>query len=328
MDYKLLEKYWKGKCSAEETEKAEEFLRDNRSEADVLLRKEWDHAPGPISGKDSQSIREAVFAFVKEDTGKVRRLSASGFKKSLMVAASLLLLLAVGSVAYFMYQPANGQWIVVDNARDTAREIELADGTRIWLKPGSSISYSNEFGEQERNIKLVGEAYFDVAKDSLKPFQVRTDNITTRVLGTMFNIKAYEFEENIQIVLTEGSVSVTFKDEETEREIAKMHPGELLNFDKVNNNTSVDAIRNSGEELYKGNKLVFYNTTVREALIRISRTYGLEIDMNALSATDMEKHVSGVFHNTTPVDAIQRILFIHHMVLEQKDGKLLVKRNN
>ncbi len=328
MDYKLLEKYWEGKCSAREAKQVEEFLRKNRSEADVSLQKAWEHAPTSISDKDSQRIREGVFAIVKADMGKIRRLSVSAFRKSLVIAASFLLFLAAGSTAYFMYQPRTAHWIVVNNIRDTAKEIELTDGTKIWLKPGSSISYTDEFGEQERNIKLRGEAYFDVAKDSSRPFQVRTENITTRVLGTMFNIKAYEFEENIQIVLSEGSVSVTLKEEETEREIAKMHPGELLNFDKINNNTSVDAIRNSGEELYKGNKLVFHNTTIQEALTRISRIYRMEIDMSTLSATDKGKHVSGVFHNTTPVDAMQRILFIHHMVLEQKDGKLLVKRSN
>lgn len=329
MDLELLKKYWEGKCSDEETARVEGFLRENPEEADHLLRNEWNRAAATISEKDSLAIREAVFATVntdKDKTDKPKRFSLSGMKKPLMIAASVILFIAAGTSVYLLQEDRAAHWTVINNVKHKTREVQLEDGTKIWLKPGSSISYSDRFGEEERYIKLQGEAYFDVAEDSLKPFKVLTDNITTRVLGTMFNIKAYAFEEHIQIILTEGSVKVTLKDEDEEREIARMRPGELLNFDKVNNNTSIDSIRNSKEDLYKGNKLVFYNTTIEEALTKISRVYRIPVDMNDLSATDRKKHVSGVFHNTSPVDAMQKILFIHHMKLEQGEGKLLVKK--
>lgn len=328
MDLELLNKYLEGKCSEEETGQVEKFFLENPVKADRLLRKKWNNAQNAVPEKDTLAIREAVFSTIGKETGKVKRISFSGFKRSLMFAASVLLLLAGGSTVYLLQQTPAEHWTVMNNVRHTAREIQLQDGTTVWLKPGSSISYSDRFGEAERNVKLRGEAYFDVFRDTLKPFRVLTDNITTKVLGTMFNIKAYEFEENIQIVLTEGAVQVSLQDKDKRRELGRMQPGEMLNFDKVKNNTSINAIRNTGEDLYKGNKLVFHNTTIEEALTRISQVYGIVIDMSFLSFEERKKHVSGVFHNTSPVDAMQKILFIHHMKLQQGEGKLLVKKKD
>ncbi|MBC9797190.1 FecR family protein [Sinomicrobium weinanense] len=330
MDLKLFKKYREGKCSGEEAAEVEKFLCEKPEETDRLLQKEWDNAPELVTQEDSRAVRDVVFSAIREETGGVKSLLSPKIKRSLILAASILLFLAGGSAVYLLQQNRAEQWTVVNNTRPAAREIHLEDGTVIWLKPGSSVSYSDRFGKEKRNVKLKGEAYFDVARDTLRPFEVLTDDITTRVLGTMFNIKAYPFEENIQVVLTEGSVQVILKDKEKnkERELAKMRPGELLNFDKINNNTSIETIQNTRESLYKGNKLVFHNTTIAEALTRISRVYHIAIDMSALSSEDRAKHVSGFFHNTSPVDAMQKILFIHHMKLEQGEGKLLVKKKD
>ncbi|WP_268223267.1 FecR family protein [Sinomicrobium oceani] len=325
MDPKLLEKYWQGKCSVTELKTIERFLLEHEPETDDVLQTEWTRSSARIPAAESEHIREAVFNPVKIHPVYAKRTFPG---KSWLVAASLLILLSVGSLFYHFDFSGNEEWTIINNIRDTVKKIELNDGTEIWLKPGSSIRYTSTFGDRERHIKLRGEAYFDVARDTARPFRVQTGNITTKVLGTMFNIKAYEFEEKIQIVLTEGSVQVLWNDEKTEREIAQMRPGELLNFDRINNNAGISLIKNSGEDLYKGDQLIFHQATLKEALTRISRIHHLEIDMSTLSEADKEKHVSGVFHHTTPPDAIRRILFIHHMILEQKDGVFRIKKTD
>lgn len=93
--------------------------------------------------------------------------------------------------------------------------ISLPDGSVVWLNAGSKLSYSALFSQQEREVVLEGEGYFEVARNEKLPFVVHTDDIDVRVLGTKFNVKAYGDEEWVEVVLAEGSVRfLNKKDEE------------------------------------------------------------------------------------------------------------------
>ena len=87
-------------------------------------------------------------------------------------------------------------------------DMTLSDGSRIWLNAGSSITYPVTFVQHERNVEISGEVYFEVAHNAEKPFRVRHGAMEVQVLGTHFNINAYEDEDAIRTTLLEGSVSV------------------------------------------------------------------------------------------------------------------------
>ncbi|RNL86270.1 DUF4974 domain-containing protein [Sinomicrobium pectinilyticum] len=329
MDLQLLHKYLNGKCSEEEIAKVEKFLRDNPGAADRILQKEWDNASNLIAEKDSKAIREVVFKVVKKETDKTagaKRFPFPIVKNSLMIAASLLLLITAG-LSFFLWQQGRAEhWTVVLNERHKVKEIRLEDDTKIWLRPGSSISYSDRFGDKERNVRLKGEAYFDVARDTLRPFKVQTGRVITRVLGTMFNIKAYDFEKDIQIVLSEGAIQVSLDDEHKGlMELVRMQPGELFRFDRAHKNFSKETVQNTSEDQFKGDKLVFHNITVEEALNRVSQLYDIPLDLEQLPEEDRNKHISGVFEFTSPQSAVKKILFIHHLRwVRQDNGTVLI----
>ncbi len=85
-------------------------------------------------------------------------------------------------------------------------DMQLADGSHVWLNAGSSITYPVAFTGNERNVALKGEGYFEVAKDPAKKFIVTANGTSTEVLGTRFNVNAYEDEADVKVTLLEGSV--------------------------------------------------------------------------------------------------------------------------
>jgi ferric-dicitrate binding protein FerR (iron transport regulator) len=103
-------------------------------------------------------------------------------------------------------------------------DMTLSDGSRIWLNAGSSITYPVTFVANERNVEISGEVYFEVAHNAAKPFRVRHGAMEVQVLGTHFNINAYEDEDAIRTTLLEGSVSV--KSAIGNRQSAILKPGE------------------------------------------------------------------------------------------------------
>jgi transmembrane sensor len=112
------------------------------------------------------------------------------------------------------YKTLNGKpGAIVYNTLSTPKggqfKVKLPDGTDVWLNSASSITYPTAFNGKQRNVVISGEAYFEVAKDKAKPFHVKVDDMEVQVLGTHFNINAYEDESSVKTTLLEGSVRVT-----------------------------------------------------------------------------------------------------------------------
>jgi ferric-dicitrate binding protein FerR (iron transport regulator) len=124
-----------------------------------------------------------------------------------------LVKLADGQIAY---QPASGEitteikYNTLFNPRGSkVIDMQLSDGSHIWLNAGSSVTYPVAFAGSERKVSITGEAYFEVAHDGSKPFYVTKGDLEVRVLGTHFNVNAYDNENDIKVTLLEGSVRVS-----------------------------------------------------------------------------------------------------------------------
>ena len=88
-------------------------------------------------------------------------------------------------------------------------QLVLPDGSKVWLNASSSLHFPTAFTGKNREVELTGEAYFEVAKNKEKPFHVKVNDMQVEVLGTHFNINAYEDENAIRTSLLEGSVKIT-----------------------------------------------------------------------------------------------------------------------
>src|SRR5690606_1488289 len=107
--------------------------------------------------------------------------------------------------------------------------ITLSDGSQVWLNESSTIRYPEHFEKDKREVLLSGEACFDVGPDKKRPFVVKTSKVTTRVLGTSFNVNAYQKEPQTKVTVETGRVAVSLAgDQKEQREVAQLTPQQEL----------------------------------------------------------------------------------------------------
>lgn len=156
---------------------------------------------------------EAAWAKVDQRLPSVESEQPSGAKvrsirrasrRWLQIAAAAVVVLAVG----WWWNTSTGQteaWVAINTLDGEVKELTLPDGSQIWLNADSRLSYPESFAN--RQIKLEGEAFFEVARMEDSPFEIYSGEAKTTVLGTSFNVRAYPEEESIQISVTSGTVT-------------------------------------------------------------------------------------------------------------------------
>ncbi len=170
-------------------------------------------------------------------------------------------------------QSTAGSDVLTFNTISTPRggqyQLELPDGSKVWLNAASSLRYPVHFGPGDRRVELTGEAYFEVAKDKAHPFKVSVNNMEVRVLGTHFNIMAYNDEEATKTTLLEGSVQVT--QGANQRIIV---PGEQAVVGK-----GIEVIKVNAQESieWKNGKFNFAHEHLPEIMRKIARWYDVDI---------------------------------------------------
>lgn len=155
--------------------------------------------------------------------------------------------------------------------------IVLSDGTMAHLNAGTSIKYPVQFIKgKDRQVFITGEAYLDVAKDTEHPFIVNANSLNIRVLGTHFNVSAYPEDENIEVVLVEGSVSL-YSDSDghhPEKNIL-LEPGFKGSFDRTQNSIHKNEVDTNIYTSWIDGKMIFRNMTFENILKKLERNYNV-----------------------------------------------------
>lgn len=152
----------------------------------------------------------------------------------------------------------------------------LPDGSKVWLNAASSLKFSVPFSEESRDVELTGEAFFEVAKDNESPFSVITNHQKVEVLGTSFNVNAYEDEELSTTTLVEGKVKLSVPDHKD----VILHPGEQGTIEK-NKNVVVSSVDVQGFVAWKDGEFMFNNESIESLTRKVSRWYDVEFVFEA-----------------------------------------------
>ena len=152
-------------------------------------------------------------------------------------------------------------------------QLTLGDGSRIWMNANSSLSFPEHFDSLQRSVRLVGEAYFEVEKDSLRPFHVETNGLVTTVLGTTFNIDNME-GISITISLVSGAVKITDK---TSDELVLLEPGQALDHDAVSGKQEQRRFDPNVVLAWKDGWIRFDRASLEEVLKTLENWYGVEV---------------------------------------------------
>lgn len=194
---------------------------------------------------------------------------------------------------------------VLHNTLSTARggrtTVVLADGSKVWLNALSSLKFPTAFIGTDREVELTGEAYFEIAKNPKMPFHVNMGGSRVEVLGTHFNVMAYDNEKEIKTTLLEGSIKIT-KDKESKL----LKPGEQAVISKTNGDVQVQRDVDTDEAVAWKNGLFQFNSLDVESIMRqISRWYDVDVSYQGKIAGD---HFTGVVSRSGNVSEVLKIM--------------------
>ncbi|MFC6099416.1 FecR domain-containing protein [Olivibacter domesticus] len=147
-------------------------------------------------------------------------------------------------------------------------ELTLPDGTNVWLNAGSSLTYPTRFSKHQRSVQLLGEAYFDVAKSKNQPFMVDANGTHIKVLGTQFNVRAYQDEANIKTTLVSGSLLVKSK---------KIKPGQQAITFSQSENINVHDIDIEEATAWRKGYFFFADEELTTVMNTLARWYNIEV---------------------------------------------------
>ncbi|MEO7047547.1 MAG: FecR domain-containing protein [Ferruginibacter sp.] len=192
--------------------------------------------------------------------------------------------------------------------------ITLQDGTKVWLNSESSIKYPTAFSGTQREVELIGEGYFEVAKDPSKKFIVHSNNVQTEVYGTHFNVSAYPDEKEMKITLLEGSVKVS-KGQFTNM----LSPGQQATVGeaiKLLHNVDTDkAIA------WKNGKFIFDSENVETIMEQIGRWYGPVVEYRGAISKET---FSGIVSRDSNLSQVLKIMQQGGVKFSMENKKIIV----
>lgn len=310
MDKETLYKFFDGMASNEEKEAVRLWLEASpRNEEELFKEREFFDAmllAGSTDGwneekKNGLKIGKAPFVghFIRE---------------VLKIAAVVAVTVACG--LYFYLSEKKEMQLAMNTIIVPAGQrvnLELPDGTTVWLNARSEMKYPAVFSGTKREIKLDGEAYFDVSHNAEKPFVVHTQKCDIEVLGTKFNVEAYSDSKDFSTALMEGSVKVT--DNISPAHSILLKPDQEANF--KNGKLSVSPIDDYDHYRWRDGLVCFKNINFNELMMRFEKCYGIHI---VVENKDLKDYTcSGKFRISDGLDNALRIL--------QRDAKYTFEKD-
>ena len=274
LDEKLIGRYFARLCDEAEEKEVRRWFASAEGQAYLSADMEKKMAvwEGEKDGMvDHEIPTDVLFERIEK---KIRRKEYSMWLYR--AAVVVLPLIFTASLALLLFRTPEKEMVSyreVTVAKGEQLQVLMQAGTRIWLNADSRLVYPDNFNGRERVVRLEGEAYFEVAKNSEKPFRVELEAMDILVTGTSFDIKAYPEDSLIQTCLAEGAIRLHNKVAAQENWVA-MKPGEVAWLSKYSGACRVDTTDDAGSYYaWKGDRLIFKKKPLREVLKALERKF-------------------------------------------------------
>ncbi|MDR1200119.1 MAG: DUF4974 domain-containing protein [Tannerellaceae bacterium] len=266
---RIISKYLSGRFSSETEERVQRWLirKEKSEEKNQASLAYWDSLK-PYS--DGQTL--AALERVNKRIGYSRQQTIG---KRLRRIAAVLIPLFLMAGGYLYYQSTKNNLIEIAVAYEEEKHLFLPDSSEIWINAGSTVRYPEEFKGGKRIVELDGEAYFSVRRNESEPFIVNTNNLSVKVLGTQFNIKAYADEERITTTLTSGKVEVRANNTSQ-----ILMPDEQLTFNRNTLAMEITNVNADGVNSWISGQFVFNDASLKEILLSLERRFNMSITNN------------------------------------------------
>jgi len=156
----------------------------------------------------------------------------------------------------------------------------LVDGTKVWLNSGSELQFPSSFTGDMREVKLRGEAFFEVVKNEKQPFRVNAKELKVDVLGTSFDVLSYDDDTQSEVTLIEGRVSLSSEKGKAKKEFGTIHPGQRAVFKEESQEVYTEEVEVDKYISWRDGNLIFRDDQMEDVIRRLSRWFNVEIVVN------------------------------------------------
>lgn len=253
-------------------------LEGTSSESDDLLLLEW-----ISSSKENleyfseiKTVWYATGQYQSELSNLQNSVKTYRSKKKMVArvfypAAAIALFLLISFVGY---RSNVRNTIMIENANPKAERVILPDGTTIWLYEGSRLSYNAKRYNDKRNVKLSGEADFDVTSNRLHPFVLTCPKITVKVLGTVFNVKDFANEANAETTLAEGAIELSLNHSNNK---VSVNEGQHVTYNQYTKDLKMEEVNTNRLSLRRLGIISMENVTINDIVFKLQNEFGKHV---------------------------------------------------
>lgn len=289
--------------SAPENEKIYQELLGILKNADAAMK---------INEIDENKAWQYVRAGIHLKNKKVKRLNLM-----VRVAAFVILMFGIAAMLFLWQNRGVRMNKTITDAKEVIT-VTLPDGSEVTLNANSEFVYPEKFTGNVRNVVLKGEAFFKVAQDTKRPFIVTAGRVTVKVVGTEFNVKAYNESGESVVSVESGIVKVA-----AENKTVLLKKGESASFDKKNKTLKKSFTKDVNVLAWKTKQIVFENTPLRDALKTIKEVYKVDVQIEDTTLLK-NKIINANFDKQSAGFILKTICETYHFSLEQNNDKYII----
>ena len=327
LDWEIISKYLSGEMTESELEVFEAEMAVNPCYAEAIKASGKDLIHADLYLADEAFDSEDAWSNVKnrltdkqESNPKLKIMKPSPFKIFMRVAASIIILFGIGLLAQTTYTHISPNKTFVCEAGEANKSIKLDDGSVITLNASSKLIYPRKFDKSERRVKLIGEAFFDIAKNPNKAFIINAKDAEVKVLGTSFNINAAT--NKVEILVKTGKVQFSSINKPGNKLI--LIPGDFASLQESN----LEKIESRDDNYlsWKTRQMIFKGTKLQEVAKVLNRTYQVQIHFQEAEFKDLA--LTTTFDHEPLDDILNYMCSPFSLTYEKKGNQILIKKAN
>jgi len=282
------------------------------------------------SYEDMMNLKKSMLSKVKNNPDGVRtksNYSSLIWKVAASIAIVLGVVLAIQHYSSFPVEIVEVAFVEKSNPIGRKSTIILPDGSKVKLNSDSKIRYAKGFLNGHREVILEGEAFFEVKKDSQRPFVVRTRDVSTTVLGTSFNVNAYAQSDQIEVAVVTGKVEVkktAYYNSDAES-IAYLTPNMKATYQRSERTITTNSFNMEETIGWRNGILVFKNANQKDIAVKLKRWYGIDLEIEG-NKEIISKRYTGKFDNNSLEYVLKAISYTSNIRFEIENNRVILKQ--
>mgnify|MGYP000418678474 CR=1 FL=1 len=286
----------------------------------IEIKKIWNTSVSPDFSFKEADARQKLDKAIEKDKRKIR---IQRYLRNVAAVSTLLIILSIFSFFYFRKPPDKNvsvqtvHYITKQSKPGEQLRLTLPDASVVNLNAGSSITFPEKFSEGRRQIKLYGEAFFNVTRNPECPFVITSNGITTTVLGTSFNIKAFD-KNDFTITVATGKVKV----EKQDAGQLYLLPNQQATYHKRDRQFSTKEVDASNYFMWISGTLQFNNDPLDEAVRMLERWYNVEIQLQDKSYNNIR--INGNYKDKKLYTILDGLCYMYHLKYQYINDSVIV----